>query len=261
MNCRDAERLIDTFFDGELDGRLMRDAALHVTRCKRCESEVADREAIQDVLRATIEEDLAAVDLGQIWLNVEVATFGGAARDRDAGSAGWLRLAAASSRMSGVLLGRRPGGRSSADRAFEASLDPAGEWLDPPRAFAPRRALPLAGMTALAASLLVAVLLTRSNAPSEIAHGNPPAEIARVSAPAEATRTNTANEAPQMLARASAPLSAGEGPQSTESPLASQVEVESVDYAGRSLAMWSEPESDTTVIWIDDDESPSPGQR
>lgn len=260
MNCRDAERLIDTFFDGELEGRLMRDAALHVTRCKRCEGEIVDREALQDILRSTIEEDLAATELSQIWQNVEAATFGSLEGRRDADSAGWLRLAAASSRMSGVLLGRRPGGRSSADRAFEAELDPAGEWLQAPRAFAPRRALPLAGMTALAASLLVAVLLTRGNAPTELAHGNAPAEVARASAPAEVARANAPSEVPQMLARATSPLSMGEALQSTETP-ASQVEVESVDYAGRSLAMWSEPESDTTVIWIDDEESPSPGQR
>ena len=40
-----------------------------------------------------------------------------------------------------------------------------------------------------------------------------------------------------------------------------RIAVDSVDFEGHSLAMWSEPETDTTVIWIDEDEPSVTGVR
>ena len=119
MNCREAERLIDTFYDGELDGRSMRDAAMHITRCKHCESELAQRERVQGLLSGTIEHEIADIDLGSIWAAVEPTLD-------LAGSRSTLRVAAASSRVGGLLLGRR----HVIDRGDE-TFDP-GTWEEPP---------------------------------------------------------------------------------------------------------------------------------
>ncbi len=227
MTCRDAERLIDTFFDGELDGRLMREAALHVTRCARCERELSDREQVHDLLVDAIDEEIDTVDLGRVWRGVEA----GIAPLPVEAERSWLRLAAGSARLSGILVGR---GASSGRRAarvgsvdIDATLDPAGEWLAP-QAPLGARSWPLAGAVAIAASLLVTVLLLRGGDPREEQIAAQPA----------------AGPAPvQLAARAEGQAAPG------------RVQVESVDYPGGSLAMWSEPETDTTVIWLDDDGS------
>jgi hypothetical protein len=234
VNCRDAERLLDTFFDGELEGRLMREAALHVTRCKRCEAEIVDRERIHDLLGAAIDEDLAAVDVGRIWSGVEaaIAEAEPLSRERRTGAmrpAQWFRLAAASTRANGVIVGRgRRIATLGADAAHGADdeLDPSGHWLRPEATVARRGTWSVAAITAIAASLVAAVLLGRDGAPTK------PALVA--SAP-EAT--------PEI------------GAVAMVNPAVSQMKVESVDYSGRSLAMWTEPETDTTVIWVDDEET------
>ncbi|MDG2303051.1 MAG: zf-HC2 domain-containing protein [Candidatus Binatia bacterium] len=76
MNCRETERLLDTFFDGELDGRLMRDAALHITRCPSCEQGLQAKEAVRSALAATIQHEVESADLSPIWAGVEGAIQG-----------------------------------------------------------------------------------------------------------------------------------------------------------------------------------------
>ena len=126
MNCREAERLIDTFYDGELDGRSMRDAAMHITRCKRCEAELAQRERVQELLSRTIEHEIADIDLSQIWAAVEPTL------EQAGGRSGGLRVAAASTRVGGLLLGR-----STASEVDDEGFDPA-RWDAPaPRADRP----------------------------------------------------------------------------------------------------------------------------
>lgn len=71
MNCRETERLLDTFFDGELEGRLMRDAALHITRCPSCEQELQEKERVRTVLGEAIQEQVDAVDLSGVWTAVQ----------------------------------------------------------------------------------------------------------------------------------------------------------------------------------------------
>ena len=237
MNCRDAERLIDTFFDGELEGRLMREAALHVTRCKRCEAEIVDREQVHDLLGAAIDDDLAAMDVGRIWTGVEAAIADVAqrpGREQRASllrPAQWFRLAAASTRSNGVVVGRGRRGATLAQASRVASddeLDPTGQWLRPESSVSRRGTWSLAAVTAIAASLVAAVLLTRGDAPT-------------------GTTVASAPDATPSI-----------GAVAMVNPPASQVKVESVDYSGRSLAMWTEPETDTTVIWVDDEEPGAP---
>jgi hypothetical protein len=257
LNCRDAERLLDTFFDGELDGRLMREAALHVTRCKRCEAEIADRERLQDLLVAAVEGEIAAVDPARIWDGVEAAIGervvdlprrrGVAAR---AESVGWLRLAATSTRASGFLVrGRRSA--AADDRAFEDALDPAGEWLVRETPATRRHSWSMGVATALAASLAAAVYfgLGDGGAPDGKFAGvaTPPTEAAAMRAAEHAVAV-----APSQGAPVAAPGTLDRGATAVAS--AGQVQVESVDYSGRSLAMWTEPETDTTVIWVEEDD-------
>src|SRR5262249_10925440 len=131
-------------------------------------------------------------------------------------------LAAASSRISGVLLARQP---AAAATSLEDDLDPSGQWLEKRAPSFRRGPWSFAVATALAASLVAAVLLTRGDAPG-------PAPVAAVA---------DANNRVGAVAMVS--------------PAANPVQVESVDYSGRSLAMWTEPESDTTVIWVEDEDS------
>lgn len=249
MNCREAERLIDTFYDGELDGRSMRDAAMHITRCKRCEAELAQRERVQTLLSGTIEHEIADIDLSSIWAAVEPTLEQGS---RSAG----LRVAAASSRVGGLLLGRR----SVAD-ADDDTFDP-GTWDEPASRTHRAWRWSVAGGVALAASVLLAISIAPQLSQSpEVAAGKPAnggtTEVARVSSPSTtvAQRAPVAAE-PFAVARAGAGVGRAVRPASNK-----QVQVESVNFPRSAVSMWSEPASDTTVIWIDDEELAASGRR
>lgn len=244
MNCREAERLIDTFYDGELDGRSMRDAAMHITRCKRCESELAQRERVQELLSQTVEHEIAGIDLSRIWAAVEPTL------EQVAPRTGGLRVAAASSRVGGLLLGRASG-TGAADEGF----DPAS-WDRPTARTRGVWRWTAAGGVALAASVLLAVALVPQTGeqPRDVSVASEkttPAsgaasEVARVSSPASGTATRVAAE-PFAVARAGV----GRAVRPTSNK---QVQVESVNFPRSAVSMWSEPASDTTVIWIDDEE-------
>lgn len=228
MNCRDAERLIDTFFDGELDGRLMRQAALHVTRCRRCESEVQDRERIHDVLHGSVEAEIADLDLSAIWRGVEAALD----RDPPARSVAPWRLAAASVGAGNLLRRRRaPGGGSVPERT----------------------GLRATGMIALAASLALAVTLAFQQQEPDSPGGE---SVAQGSPTDGAIRLATAPQRRAPVVRGPV-LAAGLGGSSLVRPVASrsprrggQVQIESVDSRAGAMAMWSVPASDTAVIWV-----------
>ncbi|MEW6268559.1 MAG: zf-HC2 domain-containing protein [Thermodesulfobacteriota bacterium] len=253
MNCREAERLIDTFFDGELDGRSMRDAAMHITRCKRCEAELNGRERLQSLLAATIEREIEDVDLSRIWDAVEPALD---AAPHARWTAQGFRLAATTARVRGLVLGRRDD--SAADRGDDPSLDPAGWSAGETHAGRVWR-WSLAGGTALAASVLLAIALLpgardgEQDATRLATTGAPAAEVARASAPAQ----------PEPLGPASAPpfALASTGDVRGVRSSSKQVQVESVNFPRSSVAMWSEPTSDTTVIWVEDEELTAAGSR
>lgn len=234
MNCREAERLIDAFFDGELDGRSMRDAAMHITRCKRCEAELNDREQVQRLLAQTIEAEIADVDLGRIWAAVE-PTLDRARRRRSFPWRG-LRAAAASSRPAGALLGASPG-----DVDDRHDGDDLADWGSPrPRGSRVWR-WSLAGGTALAASVLLALALLGGEAGKPVADGGGAARVASVPAASPSVGITGAHVVAHDAGR-------------TTRPATKQVQVESVNFPRSSVAMWSEPATDTTVIWIEDEE-------
>lgn len=247
MNCREAERLIDTFYDGELDGRSMRDAAMHITRCKHCEAGLAQRERVQALLSGTIEHEIADIDLGSIWAAVEPTLD-------LAGSRSTLRVAAASSRVGGLLLGRR----HVIDRDDE-TFDP-GTWEEPPSRTHRAWRWSVAGGVALAASVLLAISIAPqlTQSPEVVAAKPAPGgatEVARVASPA----TTVAQRAP-VAAEPFEVARAGVG-RAVRPASNKQVQVESVNFPRSAVSMWSEPASDTTVIWIDDEELAASGRR
>jgi anti-sigma factor RsiW len=67
MTCREAEKLLDLFLDGELEARVMRAVALHVTRCEPCEALLRGLERLQDVVADSVSEAVADVDFTRFW--------------------------------------------------------------------------------------------------------------------------------------------------------------------------------------------------
>jgi anti-sigma factor RsiW len=67
MTCRDIEKLLDLFLDGELEARNMRAVALHVTRCEPCERLLQHLERVQDLVVESINEAVADVDFSRLW--------------------------------------------------------------------------------------------------------------------------------------------------------------------------------------------------
>jgi anti-sigma factor RsiW len=159
MTCREAEKLLDLFLDGELEARPMRTVALHVTRCASCEALLQRQERLQDAIAETYAEAVAEVDFTTFWPGV-------AARMTDR---------------------RRP----------------VRTWLSRAREIGGGRA---AGLAAAAAITVLGILW-----------------VWRVPPAGAPVRTDN------------------------------QVRIDSLVSESRSVALLSEPESNTTVIWVIDD--------
>jgi anti-sigma factor RsiW len=71
MNCREARSLLPLFLDGELDGRQLRNVALHSTRCTACEHELQQLERLQDLVVGHVNARVETVDLSRVWAGVE----------------------------------------------------------------------------------------------------------------------------------------------------------------------------------------------
>jgi anti-sigma factor RsiW len=67
MTCREAEKLLDLFLDGEIEARTMRAVALHVTRCTPCESLLQGLERLQDLVAETMADAVGDVDFSRLW--------------------------------------------------------------------------------------------------------------------------------------------------------------------------------------------------
>lgn len=220
MNCREAEKLLDGYFDGELDGDAMREAALHVAHCGSCEAELAGRERVQGLLRGSVADAVEDLDVDRIWQGVVAAIDDGPAVARRS-AAFW----------------RGPASRGRA--ADAAALDPGGEWLHRRS----RATWSWAAGAALAAGLAGFVAIRGLSGPGSPDRLAGREASGRVVASAEAPASPVAR-----LAQAEAPVTPASGARR------GRIAVDSVDFEGHSLAMWSEPETDTTVIWIDEDE-------
>jgi hypothetical protein len=244
VTCREAERLIDTFFDGELEGRLMREAALHVTRCRRCETEIQDRELVHDLLKSSVEEEIAAIDLSAIWRGIEpsITVAGGERRGRNVIA---FRLAAASTRVGNVLWGDRSEAEAMDDHGAERS-----SWLS----------ARTASIAVLAASVALAVSLGLRESPlEEQTAARPDLRTTRIAtndaAPAARPVSAPVNAAPSSgtvrVAASTGPSNALVRPVSARAERrGGQVQIESVDSRAGAMAMWSVPTNDTAVIWL-----------
>jgi hypothetical protein len=245
VNCREAERLIDTFYDGELDGRSMRDAAMHITRCKRCEAELSQRERVQQLLAGTIEQEIADIDLGRIWAAVEPTLEQPGSRIRLPWSER-SKVAAASARVGGLLLGRKPADDDEADAAawVTANDRTPGRWR-----------WTLGGGAALAASVLLAIALVPSS--------DQPAADAVIAAERNVAAAELARvpSSPTTVAQRPPVVAQGGFDVARARTANKQVQVESVNFPRSSVAMWSEPATETTVIWIGDEELAASGGR
>lgn len=69
-DCKDFQRRFDLFLDGELDGRAMRELALHASRCVSCEEELRICEGVQTVLAAAVDAELQRVDPAALWTGI-----------------------------------------------------------------------------------------------------------------------------------------------------------------------------------------------
>ena len=87
MTCREVEKVADLFIDGELEARVMRAVAMHVTRCAPCEAVIQRLERLQDAITETFEEAVASVDFSRFWTAVSVR----AGELRPSGLGGWGR--------------------------------------------------------------------------------------------------------------------------------------------------------------------------
>lgn len=67
MTCRDVEKQLDLFLDGELEARAMRAVALHATRCTSCEAALQRLERVQDVVGESFTDAVAGVDFSTFW--------------------------------------------------------------------------------------------------------------------------------------------------------------------------------------------------
>lgn len=243
MNCRETERLLDTFFDGELDGRLMRDAALHITRCPSCEKELQAKETVRVALAGTIQHEVESVDLTSLWAGVEGAIQGeqpGVSADEPESEESTPRR----------LFGRRGGGRHADSAARPGRTARAGGR---------RRASAAAGMGAVAVGLAAFLLFPAEQeqlseqvysdaaSPEGTTQG---AATQRVASPRNETRVAVpAKRGPAANEVASARRASGSGvetvalgPVTNEEPLSSewtqQVQVGPVEFNDHAMSLW-----------------------
>jgi hypothetical protein len=67
VKCPEITPLVPRFFDGELDGPLMRKIALHITRCADCERELRVLEKVQGLVIDHVAVATRGVDLDSVW--------------------------------------------------------------------------------------------------------------------------------------------------------------------------------------------------
>ena len=70
-NCQDFQKRMDLFLDGEVDGRTMRELALHVARCPSCESGLREAERVQDVFSDAVHAEVDRIDVASLWRSIE----------------------------------------------------------------------------------------------------------------------------------------------------------------------------------------------
>lgn len=67
IHCPDFQKRLDLFLDGEVDGRTMRELALHVSRCVDCEAELRRAETLQQLLADSVQAEVECVEPRELW--------------------------------------------------------------------------------------------------------------------------------------------------------------------------------------------------
>lgn len=70
LQCQDFQKRFDLFLDGEVDGRTMRELALHVTRCPSCEAELRGSESLQELIAAAVQSKVDRIDSEDLWRSI-----------------------------------------------------------------------------------------------------------------------------------------------------------------------------------------------
>ena len=71
LSCQEVQKRFDVFLDGETDGRMMRDLALHLTQCASCESELRLYERTHAAFVRFIEREVDRVDVARLWQGIQ----------------------------------------------------------------------------------------------------------------------------------------------------------------------------------------------
>ena len=253
MNCRETVSLLESFHDGELHGREMREVAQHLAQCEACEGQLAQWDRLHALLSAPQERP--AEDLSAIWAAVEEGID--AMPPSDTGWAGF-RIAAASTNVRSIF-GRQ---KTTASEAEELGDDPAEAiWLSP-QAATPTSTTGmtfLRGGMALAASLFLTVLLFADEEPVVVGSSEPVAVATQAEPQANedlvqtvaASRPQNGRNGPPREQLFGIPDGAPDGTLgAVRTAAAQQVQIRSLKQFGGEMAMWAEPAGNTAVIWL-----------
>jgi hypothetical protein len=71
LSCPEVQKRFDVFLDGETDGRMMRDLALHLTQCVSCESDLRLYERTHAAFVGFIEREVDRVDVARLWQGIQ----------------------------------------------------------------------------------------------------------------------------------------------------------------------------------------------
>ncbi len=242
MNCLETSERLETFHDGELVGREMREVALHLAQCAACEKLLAEWEKLHGLLQEALEPTPDA--LAAIWEGVESEIE--APRDADNGWGGF-RIAAATTPLR-ILRG----GSAVAEKPDAEDGDEI--WLHPEQVSARYQGNALRAGMALAASLFLAVFLLGDEDAglSESARTTPATTVA--------SRSPNSVESPAVQPVSLAKVRAGKsGPPRAivnrevggfTTASAQHVQIHSVKQSHGEMAMWAEPTGNTAVIWV-----------
>jgi hypothetical protein len=242
MNCLETSKRLETFHDGELIGREMREVALHVAQCAACEALLAEWEKLHGLLHEAWEPTPGA--LAAIWEGVESEIE--APEDADNGWGGF-RIAAATTPLR-ILRG----GSSVAEQPAVEEGDEI--WLRPEQVAARRPGTAWRAGMALAASLFLAVFLLGDEDAglSESARTKPTTTVAsRPQSPAQSAAVQPVSLEPVRAGKSGPPraiVNREVGGFTTAS--AQHVQIHSVKQSHGEMAMWAEPTGNTAVIWV-----------
>ena len=249
----------------------MRDAAMHIARCRACELLLQQHERAHDALNQTIAADVDAIPPSSVWEGIaaRVQSESSAVQRR----ARWRVLTPGAERPAAAVNGD--------DSLWLRSSKPAGFGL-----------APFTGLAAMAASVTLAVTLLFGERGAEEAgiasmgSASQVQQVQNVSAPATlgaaapivpvagppqgslgssfgSTTLNRSSAVaqPVSLGRPSGrPQGLGTGPDdppSANAPIGQQVRIDKLNSRTGNMAMWSGPAQNTAVIWLADE---APGE-